>query len=767
MVSDMQTSRKRKAETSGRNEHEFDENSQMAHMSLAEFMKKGFSSDDDDDTKAQSGARSKAKKEKKLSTEHDRDTLSEESSTKRTTQKTGINGTKKTNGTKTSQAGQGQTKKQGFKVLKRQQATFAASHLSEKSDKHLDESVGLQGTDDDDIEDVESDDEVIAKPRVSVVQADSEDEALDQIELSDIGEDELIDMDTQIVTEKKLRSFLEHLRNKPNTNQIKRLTQMFNGAVCEASGDQNSAKQKYIIKGQRLFNAVVSACLQDLVPVVHKVMKLPPPSVPKDGSKMIDPTKGHLWRKVKNPITLYMADLLKLIGCITHQKLLLSLLRHVLLLLPFVRSRPQIEKRLLKTLSRLWSTGEESVRIVSFLCLIRLIRSGDDITFQEVLKAMYLSYIANSKFTSPQTWPLISFMRRSLVEAYALRPNVAYQHSFLYIRQLAITLRTAMTVKKKDSHKTVYNWQFVHSLLLWCHLLATIRIAAMQPLIYPVVQVSIGVLNLMPTEKYIPLRLHVIRGLIELSTDTQTFVPIMPMLVATLKQIRWNKKPKVASIKPMNLSCALRVSDKQSKESAFRDAVMESFQDMALGYLTGVSHLMSFPEIVIATVVELKRLKLGVVKHQTTLKQLLDKISENSRFINGKREQSGLALKELEKIAAYELQLRGETPLCLYQQKYQKLREERRRAANEDFIENYDSGEDQKNDNKKQSENKKNKNRTKADDENGQVKGIDDEDSEDSEEDKQGNLDPDLDTEEEGDDEIGFEIAEQDDDDED
>lgn len=55
---------------------------------------------------------------------------------------------------------------------------------------------------------------------MSVVQADSEDEALDQIELSDIGEDELIDMDTQIVTEKKLRSFLEHLRNKPNTNQV-------------------------------------------------------------------------------------------------------------------------------------------------------------------------------------------------------------------------------------------------------------------------------------------------------------------------------------------------------------------------------------------------------------------------------------------------------------------------------------------------------------------------------------------------------------------
>ncbi|OQR74073.1 nucleolar complex protein 2-like, partial [Tropilaelaps mercedesae] len=266
---------------------------------------------------------------------------------------------------------------------------------------------------------------------------------------------------------------------------------MFNGAVYEASGEEENPKGKYSVRGQRLFNAVVFACMQDLLPAVHKVMNLPAPSIPKDGLKMIDPTRGHLWRRLKSPLTLYMNDLLKLVGCITHQKLLLSLLRHILLLLPFVHARPQIEKRVLKTLSRLWSTGEESVRVVSFLCLIRLVRSGDDATFQDILKAMYLSYVANSKFTTPHTWPLISFMRRSLVEAYALRPSVAYQHSFLYIRQLAIALRTAMVVKRKGSHKAVYNWQFVHSLLLWCHLLATVRTTALQPLIYPVVQVYI------------------------------------------------------------------------------------------------------------------------------------------------------------------------------------------------------------------------------------------------------------------------------------
>lgn len=46
---------------------------------------------------------------------------------------------------------------------------------------------------------------------------------------------------------------------------------MFSGAVREASGDQGSTQTKYSVKGQRLFNAVVFACLQDLLPAVHKV----------------------------------------------------------------------------------------------------------------------------------------------------------------------------------------------------------------------------------------------------------------------------------------------------------------------------------------------------------------------------------------------------------------------------------------------------------------------------------------------------------------
>lgn len=67
-------------------------------------------------------------------------------------------------------------------------------------------------------------------------------------------------------------------------------------------------------------------------------------------------------------------------------------------------------------------------------------------------------------------------------------------------------------------------------------------------------QVSAGVFNLIPSEKYIPLRLHIIRGLIELSANSETFVPILPMLVGTIKLIQWNRKPTVSKPPVENIS---------------------------------------------------------------------------------------------------------------------------------------------------------------------------------------------------------------------
>jgi len=62
---------------------------------------------------------------------------------------------------------------------------------------------------------------------------------------------------------------------------------------------------------------------------------------------------------------------------------------------------------------------------------------------------MYIGFVQNSKFVTPKTRPTLTFMQNSLVEMFSVNETITYQHAFVYIRQLAIHLRNAITVKKK------------------------------------------------------------------------------------------------------------------------------------------------------------------------------------------------------------------------------------------------------------------------------------------------------------------------------
>src|SRR5690606_29347165 len=110
------------------------------------------------------------------------------------------------------------------------------------------------------------------------------------------------------------------------------------------------------------------------------------------------------------------------------------------------------------------------------------------------LKGVYLTFVRNSKATTIFTLPNLHLMQNCVAQLYGIDYQRAYQHGFVYIRQLAIQLRNAVIVKSKESFKAVYNWQYLHCLGLWSQVLATHAIqatnnqpTALHPLIFPLV----------------------------------------------------------------------------------------------------------------------------------------------------------------------------------------------------------------------------------------------------------------------------------------
>lgn len=165
-------------------------------------------------------------------------------------------------------------------------------------------------------------------------------------------------------------------------------------------------------------------------------------------------------------------------------------------------TRPYPSQMLLEN----WSTGSDSVRIACFLAIRKLVAAGDEGVRDMVLKGLYLTLLRSCKATSVHTLPAINLMKNSASEVYTIDQATAYGHAFGYIRQLAVHLRNSIKTKTKDAYKAVYNWQFVHCIDFWSLVLSTAcsreaKLARgggeseLQPLIYPLVQIALGVIR--------------------------------------------------------------------------------------------------------------------------------------------------------------------------------------------------------------------------------------------------------------------------------
>lgn len=499
--------------------------------------------------------------------------------------------------------------------------------------------------------------------------------ASDESDYEPEGGEESSSSSRQKVTLKLVKSWQAALQEDKSSKTLKTVVEVFHAATATISQktdeEKNAQPSKYKVEGSVVFNAVVQMCVMDLPEAFRRFLNVGPQA-------RFEAHKAKKFVKVKGTLKSYLTDLIKLLQCVTSPEIITILLKHLHQMLPYTQSYSSLRKPLLRTLLKFWSSGEETVRVVAFLCILHMATSQKESVLEILVKTMYIKYVQNTNFVSPTLLPGINFMRHSLTEIYLLDSNFSYNHAFLFVRQLAINLRNAMTLKKKENFKAVYNWQFINSLRFWAEMIPLSKPQSMmRQLLYPLVQIINGTIKMIPTTQYYPLRLHCVKMLINMSKESGVFIPVLPFLLEVLNYYNFNKMQKVAAaLKPMSLDCLLRVSKSQQQENAFKDSIIENIYELILENAANESHKVYFPDSYIPCIMQLKAFlkKSNVGTYSRKIKQLLDKIEENRKFIEKERSKVTFDLKNIKDIQNWETKRQSEgTPLTKFYDSWIKI----------------------------------------------------------------------------------------------
>ncbi|KAL6927760.1 hypothetical protein ACO0SA_004383 [Hanseniaspora valbyensis] len=474
------------------------------------------------------------------------------------------------------------------------------------------------------------------------------------------------------------------------------------------------------------------------------IEKLEPYTVKKIGNgktaRILNPKTST---KIGNVLKHHAANLILLIQDIGSDMKMASLVLHsTSLLLPFFLSHRRTLKKLIAAVVENWATTKHlEIQITLFAFLIESCKEFKKaIMLENLLKNLYSSFIKNCATNSNnnlRTANLVNFQKNSMVEIFSLDANLAYQLGFEYLRQLAIHLRNSINAQTNNNtnsknkidpanaYKIVYNWQFVHSLDFWSRFLSNAchsesledANSSMKELIYPLIQITIGTIKLIPTAQFFPLRFYLIKSLNRLIQSTKIYIPVYPLLQEILNSNIFKKqiKKEDKKLEPFDFQTNIKCNLQYLKSKTYQDGVVEQFIEVLGEFLNCFNKSVSFPELSTPIIISLKRfikVNSNNIKFNKKLNVLLDKIVKNNEFIESKREDVEFSPSNKTELVKFLSDLDWKlTPLGKYVAIEREIREEREKMILESLekeeVDNHSDDEEKKNNNKMMMKKKK------------------------------------------------------------
>ncbi|EIM19245.1 Noc2-domain-containing protein [Wallemia mellicola CBS 633.66] len=457
-------------------------------------------------------------------------------------------------------------------------------------------------------------------------QEDGEDDAgdnSDDDEAAALAEMEGSQSKTTKLTNKMLRDWQRAIINHRSLRSFKKLILAFRSAAFSTDMDDVPKKQSqnftFEIDSADLFNKVVLTAFK-YTPIVlahHWPCKELP-----NGRFKLSPSPNSILPKL---VSTYLNSALFLIGHFpatsdnlddeqdeSEGGILKVAVSEVGKVIPYVVGGRKGIKSLLKVLLELWSSAKDSVRIAAYMSIRKIALAGDTSVVDLTLKSTYLTFIRTCKQTSVHTLPSINLMKNTAAELYNMDHGASYQQAFGYIRQLAILLRGAMKTKSKESFRQVYNWQYVHCVDFWSLVLSwandkSAPESELQALIYPLVQVSLGAIRLVPTSRYFPLRFHMIRSLLRLEQRTGAYIPIAAPLLEILSSAEFKRQPKKSTLKPIDFENYIRVPTTYSRTRVYVEGLADELVYILSEAFFTVGTSIAFPESIVPVVSILRK----------------------------------------------------------------------------------------------------------------------------------------------------------------